>query len=505
MMNKITKPIESRHKNKQFIGNRFIAISGILIILLGLAVYSNSFAGKFIWDDEFLVRDNTYIKAITASNIGNIFSKNLGAGAGRVFEPYRPVQIITFMVDRLLWGTAVWGYHFTNILLHVFVALALFWLINVIFNNKFVSLLTSALYVIHPIHTQAVSYISGRADPLCALFMILALIFYIKNLGSNKTVFYISVIIFYLIAIFSREMGLIFPAIVLLYHYVFKKAIKVKDFLPIIIVAVFFIVVRHNVLSPFVFHSANKTLFERIPGFFVALSGYFGLLIFPLNLHIGYGSNTFSIIDPRAVIGICIFVSLAYYAFKIRNRDKVIFFAITWFFLALLPQSNLLYPLSSYMADHWLYLPSIGFFLVLAYILSRAYRNDKLKVPALFVIAAVIIFYGRLTLKQNNYWRDPITFYERTLRYVHDNPKLYNNLANLYFENGDNEKAISLYNESIKTDPTGAPTYINLGNVYASMGRSEDAIALYKRALTVKPNYKEAINRLNAFHASSEK
>jgi hypothetical protein len=487
---------EIRYEDKQPAGRGFTAVSIILIIILGFAVYSNSFDGKFVWDDEFLVRDNVYIRAITAANVYNIFTKNLGAGAGEIFEPYRPMQIFTFMIDHLLWGTAVWGYHFTNTLLHIFTALAIFWLLNIIFKNRFVSLLTSVFYVSHPIHTQAVSYISGRADPLCALFMILAFIFYIKNLESDKITFHICTAIFYLAAIFSREMGLIFPAIVLQYHYVFKKDIKIRFFLPITIIPVLFLVVRHNVLSRFVFHHPSNILLQRIPGFFVALTNYLSLLVFPSHLHIGYTSSIFSIIDARALIGICIFAYSAHYAFKIRNRNKLIFFAITWFYLTLLPQSNLLYPLSSYMADHWLYLPSVGFFLILAYILFRASENNRLKIPVFLAATAITIFYGTFTLKQNDYWREPIAFYERTLKYVHDNVKLYNNLAVLYFKNGDNEKAISLYKESIRTDPASAIPYTNLGNVYLAMGKKEKAIALYKKALEVDPNYKRARNHL---------
>ncbi len=72
-----------------------------IIAILGVAVYSNSLNGAFIWDDEFLVENNTYIRS--PDNIGNLFTKNIGAGAGRIFKPYRPFQMLTYMMDYFLW------------------------------------------------------------------------------------------------------------------------------------------------------------------------------------------------------------------------------------------------------------------------------------------------------------------------------------------------------------------------------------------------------------------
>ena len=157
-------------------GKKTVFLSVILIILLGFAAYGNSFNNEFVWDDKNLIGNNAYIKDL--SHMLSIFSKDLGAGSGKEYNAYRPVQLITYVIDYSLWKLNVRGYHLTNILLHICVALGIYCLINVLFHNNFLSLLTGSFYVVHPIHTEAVTYISGRADSLALLFMLLCALCY---------------------------------------------------------------------------------------------------------------------------------------------------------------------------------------------------------------------------------------------------------------------------------------------------------------------------------------
>ena len=164
-----------------------IVISVALLIVLGFVVYGNSLCGEFLYDDILLVRDNIHIKDWT--QIGSIFTKSIGSGyfAGKLVS-YRPLQMFTYMIDYSLYGLDVRGYHLTNTLIHILVALAVYWFINILYKKNILSLLASLLFLVHPIHTEAVSYISGRADPLAALFMLLCFIFYIKCIRLNKII-----------------------------------------------------------------------------------------------------------------------------------------------------------------------------------------------------------------------------------------------------------------------------------------------------------------------------
>jgi len=151
-----------------------IFFSVLLIIILGFAIYGNSLYGQFIWDDKYLIEKN--ITITNWSNLPRIFTEDIVSGAGRRSQSYRPFQMLTYMIDFSLWKSDVRGYHLTNVLLHILVALGIYGLIITIFKDNLLSLLTGIFFVVHPIHTEAVTYVSGRADSL-AFFVYGALLY----------------------------------------------------------------------------------------------------------------------------------------------------------------------------------------------------------------------------------------------------------------------------------------------------------------------------------------
>ena len=173
----------------------------LLIIFLGFIVYGNSLNCEFVFDDVGIVKNNAYIKDFSFTK--KFFIENITSEENSYF--YRPLVMISYAIDYSIWKLNVRGYHLTNIMLHGLVALAVYWLINILFGNRFVALLTSMVFVIHPIHTETVTYISGRSDCLAGLFMILSFIFYIKRLHTEKVKFFILMIVAYIGAFLSRE------------------------------------------------------------------------------------------------------------------------------------------------------------------------------------------------------------------------------------------------------------------------------------------------------------
>jgi len=129
-------------------------------------------------------------------------------------------------------------------------------------------------------------------------------------------------------AILSRENALILPLLLLFYHYTFnfKKKILLYAFFSIFGITLGYILVRQTILSSFLANIAcTTTLFERMPGFFVAIVNYMRLLILPFNLHTEYGLRLFKFYDPKAILGIIIVAVLSIYAFRKRDTDKIFF------------------------------------------------------------------------------------------------------------------------------------------------------------------------------------
>jgi len=482
------------------IKRKAVFISIIAITLLGLIVYANSINGKFVWDDDFLVKNNVYIKSWT--HLPKIFTQDDGVGAGTKYNFYRPLRIVTYMIDYSLWKLDVRGYHFINLVLHIAVALCVYWLITLLYDDWLLSLLASILFVVHPIHTEAIAYISGRTDPLAALFLLLCFIFYIKTPHLKTVKAYTLILFSYILALLSKENALILPALLLLYHYTFREKLRIKEFLSIVSITLIYIALRAAVLTSSLPHSWGfATLLQRVPGFFVAVTNYIRLLLLPFNLHAVYEDRLFNPTDPKAIAGCVILLSLLIYVFKKRGSNKLIFFSVFWFFIALLPVCGI-YPIAFYMAEHYIYLPSVGFFLLFAKGLSYIYRTKRLRIFTISFVSGMLVLYSYLTIKQNRYWQEPIVFYKRTLKYAPNNAVMYNNLGKAYSAIAEQEQAIASYNKALEIDPGYARAYNNLANVYSAMNKKEQAIALYNKTIEINPNYAEIYyNLANIYHS----
>jgi tetratricopeptide (TPR) repeat protein len=318
----------------------------------------------------------------------------------------------------------------------------------------------------------------------------------------NNAKIYVFALLSYALALLSRENSLILPVLLLLYHYVFKKKIELKIFLPVFIIAFGYILVRLTILRPLLFGvSYTTTLFQRIPGFFVAVTNYPRLLFLPFSLHMQYGSRLFEFSNPRAIMGVLIIGLVFLYAFRQKHKSKLVSFCIFWFFITLLPVSNL-YPLNAYMAEHWLYVPSVGFFLLVAGYLRFLYGKEKFKITALVLIIGLVSFYGWLTIEQNKWWKEPIAFFQRTLKYAPEDARIYYNLGFAYLDRkGDRKKAIALYRKAIEIKPDYERAYSSLGSIYDAMGKKEDAMEMFKKAIEANPRYADGYYNLGTVYS----
>ena len=104
-------------------------------ILFGFFLYGNSTQGKFVWDDSFLVSNNPHIMSLT--KIPQLFTEDVGAGVNRQYNFYRPLQMLSFALDYFFWKDNVFGFHLTNIFIHVLVAISIFFLVRILFTDIF--------------------------------------------------------------------------------------------------------------------------------------------------------------------------------------------------------------------------------------------------------------------------------------------------------------------------------------------------------------------------------
>lgn len=474
---------------------RYFFIAVLLIIVLGSVVYFGSLNGKFILDDYYNVKYNGYIQNL--AYLPAVFFADIGSKiAGTSYSLYRPVQMLTYAVDYMLWKLNPAGYHLTNIILHILAALMVCWLVSIIFNDRILALLTASLFVIHPIHTEAVSYISGRADPLALIFMMLTFIFYIKLKKTDNDTIYTLMIASYALALLSREGSFIVLALLLLYDHVFKEKPHWRNLLSLAVLTVLYFVLRMKISGALVYGSYGTTLLQRIEWAFVALANYIRLLFLPFNLHMEYGARPGLFYGTAALAGAVLFLLLLITALMSRKNNKLVFFSISWFLITLAPVLNI-YPINAYMAEHWLYLPSIGFFLIAAGFINSLLKDKRYFLLGSAVLGVLMLFYCHLTVEQNKYWKEPIDFYKRTLLYSPGNPALLTNLGFEYIDKGMYDEAVSLYKKIIAAEPDNARAYNNLAVAYYNKKQYDLAVKYcdeaVRRGYEVKPGFLKAL------------
>jgi len=272
--------------------NQNIFVHVIIIIFIGCVVYANSLDGQFIWDDNSIIKDNPYVK--DWSYLVETLTSSTKEGSGKSGGFYRPFQMFTYMVDYSISGLNVRGYHITNVATHILVAIAVYGLVLQLFYRTSLAFLTSLFFIVHPVHTEAVAYISGRADMLGALFLLLSLIFYMHSLRRDGSVMILCSGLSYILALLSKENSMILLILLVMIHFIFKKTVKLKSFLTIFIISFLYVLCRVTLLKHLIPDNIPPTGFlERLPGVFVALTEYMRLMVVPIPLHMEYGHKLF--------------------------------------------------------------------------------------------------------------------------------------------------------------------------------------------------------------------
>jgi len=492
--------LQKKRKKKNKMKTKAFCV--LIIIALGVLVYLHSVNGEFVWDDANLVQKNVFISGW--GHLPEIFTSTLGEGSNSGYSAYRPIQILSYITDRFLWGGGPAGYHLTNIVIHITAAVLVFFLINMLFGDAFLSIVTAVLFVVHPVHVASVAYISGRADSLSACFMMISMVFYVRSISSGDR--YIRPLLIslaaFLLAILSKESALIFPGILLVYHYVFRKKIDLKRFMFFPVIMFLYAAGRVIFLDKFFVDPAcPTTALQRIPGFFEALSSYVRLIFIPVGLHMEYGDKVFGFSETGVITGIIIVAAAFLYMFLKKGADRRMLFGVCWFFCALIPVANI-YPVKAYMAEHWLYFPSIGAFLFIAAVLDEIYRKKGTRIIAILITAGLIVFYSAATIRFVSFWVDPEMLYLRNLKFVPDSHRLYTNLGVVYSSRGRREEAIEAYKKAITLDPDNARAYNNLGNIYSRRGRTEEAILFYNKAIDADADFAPAYYNLALLYFS---
>lgn len=476
------------------------------MVLLIFVVYFNSINNGFVGDDNGFVKANISIRDLKNSPLFFYKTETLATYApkwGTLI--YRPLRTLSYALDYYLYGMNASGYHLTNLLLFIMVCISLYFLILQLVNQPLTAFLGALLFGIHPLHVEAVSWIASRADLIGLLFLNLSIISYIRyRKYSNLKKYLFLSLIFSFIAYLGKETMVCLPGIIILYDYVTQNKTSLSNklrsnFFPWLCFALvcgIYLVLRFSITG----RMAQQSWWGGSPwsNFLMmakATAIYLKLLVFPFKLNLHYIIEPVStIFNIKVLFSLSIiFLSFALIIYSYR-RNRIVFFSLVWFYLALIPISNIV-PISfSMMAERYAFLPSVGPIIAMAYGLLFTFNKAKADMGKLWerlIIAMIVLIclaFAITVVYRNKVYKNEFTFHSSAIASSPNSAPSYKALGALYKEDKEYKKALEYYEKALNIDPYYAEAMISTALIYQKFNKSELAVQITEKAISLKPD-----------------
>ena len=535
-----------------------------VISIFCFIIYSNTLSFDYALDDAIVITENEYTQKGIAG-IGEIFANDTFRGffkeegkanlvtGGR----YRPLTQAMFAIEKSIFGKdtdvkkgeddgyAMWG-HLFNILWYAATCCMIYLLFLRIFKNEkangfgyFIALATALLFAAHPVHTECVANIKGR-DEIIALLGSLATAYLILKSWQekNQSLVYIAAAVFF-VTFFSKENTVTFLGVIPLMLYVYTKAGAediARKVVPLIIAFIGFFIIRSSILESNLFETPMEMMnnpFVKLEGgqhvkfspaekfstIMFTLGRYIELLFVPYPLTHDYYPRHIGIMNFsnwKVILSIITHIALLIYGLKASFEKKTIGFGILYYLGTLFIVSNFIFPVGTNMAERFLFMPSLGFCLIIAVVLyklstvlaktDQVFEFKKLT-PSLMSLGLICLIFGAMTFVRNPVWKDNLTLFTEDAKISVNSAKLQNAAGGVLIDTYQNEKNESLRTEKInqavvhlkqalEIHPNYKNAYLLLGNAHNYLSKYEEAITYYNRALNLDPNYNEAKNNI---------
>jgi len=499
---------------KEFTKKHLLVIG---IFCLGFFTYAPSLNNQLFWDDEQFIYNNQYVIEF---NVQKIFTTNTLAGAGESSNYYRPLTTLSFAMDHAIWGLNPIGFHLTNTLLHSLAGVLLFLLLLSLSMNKKAAAVIAGFFLIHPLQTEAVVYANSRGDSHFTFYMLLGLLCFsallqekkytwqIYNVSATLTpvIFAILVPLFFIASVLAKEIAVGSLLLYLLLFFFLRNTTQTKKTLRLgllTLTSVFislgiYVSLRATTLlfqeqvNMFEGSAYGDSIFVRIATFAKVFLIYISLIFVPVNLHMERTTEIVtSLLSPYTFLSVLLIGTITFIGFQEKKKTKSnwIHFGLLWFLIMLLPVSGLV-PINDIMYEHWLYVPLIGFLIMLYGLLQLLVHTLHISWPkytkqALSILATICIL---LTLRQNFIWGRATRFYPYILQYQ-ETARIHNNLAMAYADENKLSDAITHYKRAIEIADTYPQTHHNLARAYQAQGNNEMAFQEFSTALSMNPNF----------------
>lgn len=501
-------------------------LDAFCLMILCIVLYASSLYGTFVYDDFQTIVKNPYIKDI--KYIPDYFDPShteMWSFHQAQRQLYRPILLTSFAFNYYLSRLDPFSYHLVNLILHIINTLLVYKAVQNIVsllgqfknsnppNLRGIALTTALLFASHPIQTEAVSYIVSRSSLLSTFFIMCSFSCFLLAIEENKRakhLYKIISILCFMLGLLTKEITIVVPFLVLAFSILYVTSFQVnRGWYSIIRISLPYFIILIIYLLPRIFLFGKDNLLAKkdifVCYFLTALKVvfiYLKLLILPMAQSVDHFLPIVkSPWEPTVVLalaGILAFIWLL--IAKVLPYSKILFFYAIWFVIALMP--NLILPTLEPISEHTVYLPSIGFFAAISFLLITLWNryeknlNRPIKIACIGLFSVLIMQLGFLTLNRNLVWQNSLLLWKDAVRKAPQKVRPHQNLGNAYLDAGQLDSANQEFQTVLSLDPANANALNNLGIVWAQMGNYEKALKVFNDSIALEPFNPDYANNL---------
>ncbi len=473
-------------------------------LLLYLKVFNNLFTN---WDDDFYVLENPYLKNFSLSSLKHIFTVYYCGN-------YHPLTMLSLVLDFRLGGLQSWPYHLTNLILHLANVLLVYLFVKRLLlsllpdvDYRFIVLLTTGLFAIHPFQVESVAWVSERKNLLYTFFFLWSMIVYVNYSETGKYRLYFLSLGLFILSLFSKGTAVTLPLCILVINFllgrkIFSQKLLVEKLPFFILSLVFGIIAFYAQDSSNALAKGPDSAYTVIDHLSIAAYGwalYLIKLVYPFHLSAfyPYPPKTEALLPLIVyVTGILSIIITLFTLFYLR-RNRFLVWGILFILINISVVIQIIPVGGAMMADRYVYLPSIGFFAALAFALyyfMQKNKNWRWAIYAITILYTCIL--GEITWQRIAVWKDSITLWSDVLQhYPANNNRGYLNRASAYYYEGNYAAALQDYDKLLTIEPTNGGAYIGLGLVKKALKDTTDAVKAFNRAIVLGQKYDGYLNR----------
>ena len=488
----------------------------ILSVSVSFAIFGNGISGDFVFDDVTVIQNRGDLT--NPDNFFNLFISPYHQNSPKT-GLFRPLTMASYSLNHLIFGSSPVSFHVVNIIIHALNSALVFWLIRYFYKSSPVPWIAFLLFLSHPIHTEAVTSIVGRAELLAFFWALATALLFLKG---KRVLAGVS----FLLALMSKEVAvMVWPILLFIEWSVLGgKFIKsVKNILFLVVPFAVYSLMRYFALGQYFSGDISTTIVEnplkftewpeRIYTALKVLYMYAARLIWPQHLSADYSYNSIHVVSnilrsPEAIVGAVVLAALVWSLVNPKIRGTGYGLAAVLFLAPYIIISNIIVPTGTIMGERLMYFPSLGFVLFVALLFSKFAKRHFHK-PALAALVIILAAYGLRTIVRNQDWHDARALFSAAAKessdsliirtalagvYIRegewseakeqldaaqaihkDNSHLQNLLGIVADHDGDTSLAEAKFKKSLELNPDAINSYINLGELYIRQNRFEEA------------------------------